>query len=214
MSRNYDLGGAFVGEMKNAANVNDKRIEKDGINITYPVLSGLGNKKIEKRVNSYISEKLFKYIKKVGYGRSDIKELKVTYGVPLNENGVLSIKLNIASLREDNAQKANILKSINCSLKSGRKYTLQNIINLEQNSLNIISNIIRQRIEEEKITLIKEFEGINRHTGFYLTKDSVIFYLNIGEYTPYENGIPEFQIPFEIVMDVLRCNKSPMNRLI
>lgn len=200
--------------MENMANMNDKKIEKDGISITYPILSSLENKKAERKINSYISEKLFKYIKKVGYGSHDIKELKVTYTVPLNENGVLSIKLNIESLKDSSQQKVNILKSINCSLKSGRKYRMQNIINTEQNSLNIINNIIRQSMEEEKMTLIKEFDGINRHTGFYLTKDSVIFYLNIGEYTQYESGIPEFQIPFETIMDILKCNKSPLNRLI
>lgn len=197
-----------------AANVNDKVIQKDDIHITYPVISGLSSKKAERRINSYIDEKLFRYIKKAGYGKKDTKELNVNYEIKLNRKAVISINLNIFSSSHNDAEKIGIMKSINCSLKSGRKYKLENIISSEQSSFNAINNIIRQQMQDQGIPLIKEFKGINKHSGFYLMEDSLAFYFRADEYIPYKYGIPQFPISFESVKDILKVNSGPIKRLI
>lgn len=195
------------------ANVNDKTIRKDGIDIIYPLVTGLNSRKAEKRINSYINEKLFRYIKKAGYGKNTVKELNVNYEIKLNMKAVISINLIISSISDD-AEKTNTVKSINCSLRSGRVYKLENIISSEQNSYNAINNIIRQQIQERNIPLIKEFKGISSHTAFYITEDSLVFYFQVNEYTSYESGIPQFPIRFDLIKDILKLDNGPIKRLI
>lgn len=137
----------------------------------------------------------------------------MNYEVKLNMKAVISMNL-VISFVSDGGEKINTMKSINCSLKSGRIYKLDNVISSEQNSYNAINNIISQQMQDRNIPLIKEFKGIGQHTGFYITEDSLVFYFQVNEYTSYESGIPQFPISFELIKDVLKLDSGPMKRLV
>lgn len=192
-----------------SAIITDEKLVDQCTDITYPRVSGLKNKAVQAEINELIKAQVYKVLPNDNCQTSTFGK----YEVKLNEKGLLSIVLYFYTIREQAANGLNIQKSLTVDLTTGKVYELEDLFKPGSRYRMVLNEIIRQQIQEQGLTLIREFNGITDDEDFYLTEDALVIYFQELEYTIHADGTPEFVIPYQRIEHLLRPG-SPIFRLL
>jgi hypothetical protein len=167
---------------------------KGKINIYYPLITGLKDKKLENRVNSTLKSKAFAFTSSLDTTASYYADYKIKY----NKNNILSIVFYQDIYHPGAAHNYNQINSITLNLSNGNTYTLKDLFitnkNYESDIENILNKQASERMSQEKLYLLSN-EGIQvKKDQFYLTDQYVVMYYNPYEIAPFSEGIVEFNI--------------------
>lgn len=205
-----------MGHRRKPALISDIKVEKPGLSLTYPKVSGLKHKSAEASINRYIKKEVHEVLKEEGYGNSEDKKFTGGYSVKLNKRGTLSIIIEIYCHQKGEAHGRTIRKNINISLKDARIYHMDDLFSRKIRKSKYISRInelIKNQIQFKAIKFTREYDTISKDQEYYLTETSLVVYFHVNQFTSFEYGFPEFEIPFEDVLDIVN-SKGPIGRLL
>ena len=202
---------------ESSARIIEKRIRQGGIDIAFPQVIGLPDKKVQEAINREIKELVNNMLAKQrewpdAYGMK-ILEMIGTYDIKLNENGILSVYFENYMLPEHAANASYLAKSITVDLNTGQVYTLSDLFNPDTNYLTALNKIISKQFKEQYPHMLKEFEGININQDYYLTPKNLVIYFQMYEYTSRPYGIPKFEIPYWRIIKYIN-KEGPIGRLL
>lgn len=201
-----------------SAQIVERRIQQEGINVVYPQVTGLPNKEvqaqinrsIENLVNSMIAEQR-KWPDEAGMNKFDMDG---TYRIEANKNGILSVYFENYIFPEHAANGAYLAKSITVDLNSGKVYTLRDLFKPGTDYMIMLNRIIAEQFKERYADyMVKEFEGITVNQDFYLTPRDLVIYFQMYEYTSRPAGIPKFEIPYRKIINYIN-EEGPIGRLL
>jgi hypothetical protein len=194
-----------------SAVITDVQIKNECTDVVYPRVSGLKDEAVEAKINMLIEERVLSMIPKEG---CDVyQEIKGIYKVELNDRSILSVKFDVYTFRIHAANGIDEQRSLTVNLETGKEYRLYDLFKRNSNYKSVISEIIKNQIEEQNIPLIKEFRGIDDYENFYLTENALVIYFQEIEFTPHYIGIPEFTIPYAQIRNLIR-EEGPIARFI
>ncbi|MCL6612964.1 MAG: DUF3298 and DUF4163 domain-containing protein [Peptococcaceae bacterium] len=200
-----------------SARIVEKRIRQNGMDIVYPQVAGLPDPEAQERINRAIGERVRGLIARqrrwpdsAGIEKFDMTG---TYRVTVNKKGVLSVRLENYIFPEQAAHGLTMADSVTADLKTGKVYTLKDLFRRGTDYLFTLNMIIREQFRERDLPMINEFRGITANQDFYLTPKNLVIYFQVYEYTPYYVGIPEFEIPYQKIINYID-EKGPIGRLL
>ncbi len=196
-----------------AARIHPKRVIKPGLNILFPEVDGLREKRIEKEINHSIAKKMHRMIEELGYGSESGLEIWGGYQVKLNESGVLGLRLEHFSQTEEGGRARLIVKPLNFDLKTGEIFKFEDLFKNDTDYASRINELIKSEIALKQISLSTEFFGIFKRQSFYLAEASLAIVFQPGEYTPESAEALEVEIAYEALIDLVYKN-GPIARLL
>ncbi len=194
----YDLGtGIIVKEVKFKAN--------KYVLVRYPKIEGLKDIEIQEQVNEQLETIFTQY-------RIDSKEED---GLTVNDSFIPTLKKNliIISMRGYDysfgaAHGMPLRENYFIDINTGKFYKLNDLFkpgsDYETKINEIISDEINKRMKDEEDFYFSDaFTGINADHDFILTDNSIIIYFYPYDIAAYAQGFPEFEIPFNDIIDLL-----------
>lgn len=182
------------------------------VDVKYPIIYGLNNKKIEKTINNTILKLDYKEVEQSAKEMeseetsllpySAYQDFKVTY----NKNGIVSIFTN-DYLYTGGAHGYGSNRGYNFDLKTGKKLKLKDLFKNNAYKTVIYNEIIKQ-INKNKDTFDSNAPEIVKenldYSEFYITKDGIIICFQEYEIACYAVGRPQFLIPFKLINKYLK----------
>lgn len=200
-----------------SAQIVEKSIQQDGINIVYPQVTGLASGAVQEKVNRAIEDQVYRLIALQRQWPDTsgliISEMTGTYKIGVNKNGILSVRLENYTYPEHAAHGLTMVRSVTVDLNTGQVYTLRDLFLRGTDYIMVLNEMIRQQFREREIPMINKFKGITVNQDYYLTSKSLVIYFQAYEYTPYYVGIPEFEIPYRRIANYIN-EEGPIGRLI
>lgn len=200
-----------------SAQIVEKRIEQDGINIVYPQVTGLPDTEVQERINQVIEERVYGLIaeqrKWPDEAGMKILEMLGTYNIEVNKNGILSVRFENYMYPEHAAHGTTMVDSVTVDLNTGKVYTLRDLFKPGTDYIITLNKMISEQFKERDIPMINEFKGITVKQDYYLTPADLVIYFQAYEYTPGSVGIPEFKIPYRIIINYIN-EEGPIGRLL
>ncbi|MEW6696820.1 MAG: DUF3298 and DUF4163 domain-containing protein [Bacillota bacterium] len=193
------------------AQINEQRVDLPCVDVVYPQVAGLSDKEVQSRINQMIEEQITDLLSEVDC--ADGWTATGRYSVEVNQNGILSIRLEVYTYKEQQAHGMTVVKSLTVDLASGKVYELRDLFKRNSHYILRLSNIIKEQIQERDLPLINEFNRISDNEEFYLTENALVIYFQLYEYTPYYVGIPEFVIPYDRIRNLIR-EDGPIGRIL
>jgi len=198
------------------AKIIDKKIERQigelKEEISYPQVE-LDNKLLEYKINYEINDTVEDLVKMQRKEFEDLEYMRSNYNVGLNEKSLLSIVFDNYVYWKGAMHGLTVLDSLTVDLESGKRYNFDDLFDLNTNYRQKLDSIIKEKIKEENIYLIRNFEEINKNQSFYLEENNLVIYYQLYEYTPYAYGFLKFFIPYEDIKDIID-KEGPIARLI
>ncbi|MFZ5646341.1 MAG: DUF3298 domain-containing protein [Bacillota bacterium] len=200
-----------------SAQIVEKKIEQNGIDIVYPQVTGLPDEDVQEKVNRAVEERVYALIaaQRVWPDSAGLKisEMTGTYKIEANKNGILSVRLENYIFPEHAAHGLTMVKSVTVDLETGKVYTLRDLFLRGTDYIIVLNQMIRQQFKERDIPMINGFRGITVNQDYYLTPKNLVIYFQTYEYTPYYVGIPEFEIPYRTIINYIDP-EGPIGRLL
>lgn len=201
----------MANQEQTTAVINEKKIENQCTDVTYPQVEGLKNQMVQDKINAEIQKRINTMIPA---GGCDVYASIVgKYEVGLNQKGILSIKFIVYSIRHHAANGLDVQKSLTINLENAKVYQLHELFKPGSDYRIQINKFINNEIKEKDIPLIKEFKGISDYQDYYLTEDALVIYFQEIEYTPHYYGILEFTIPYVYLRNLIN-EEGPIARLV
>lgn len=177
--------------LANAVVISKTILRGDYVDVKYPVLSNLEDKKMQKAINLSMEKTIKELIKKErdSDGRKTITgNYKVTY----NEMDTLSIKMTMITMPKKGAYPTSIVKGFNYDLQTGDLLQygfMQNV------SLDDVNKALGQYLKVNNI-VIAEFSGIDFvPSDFYIDeKGELVSVIQEQTIAPHAVGIIEFKV--------------------
>jgi hypothetical protein len=195
------------------ATIVEKKLERPRLTLSYPYVTGLPNPEAAVKINAVIQDLVFRLLRDEGYARDRTKEFWGSYKIRVNQNGVLSLSVELNYYEQGAAHGMTVVKSLTFDLHSGHAYRFPELFRKGSNCKEIINYIVKHQMEEREVPLIAEFDGIRDDPDYYLTDQALVVYFQLYEYTPYAYGFPEFSIPYRYLLPVADP-AGPIPRLI
>ncbi|GAA3402292.1 DUF3298 and DUF4163 domain-containing protein [Paenibacillus hodogayensis] len=197
-----------------SATVSKKVMLKPRLQIRYPQLSGLPNRKAQLRINDTIMQLVYRMIRDQGYVQDPTKEMTGTYEIKLNGHGLISIVFQNYAYSKGQAHGVTVQKSLTMDLWDGREYRFADLFRPDSGYKETIDAIIRKQIEEKDVPIfdMNSFPGVGPNQDYYLTPNELAVYYQQAEYTPYVYGFPTFSIPYADIAGIADP-QGPIGRL-
>lgn len=175
------------------------------------------NKSIEKNINELIKNDIMSGFYKAeeeakSYLKNTPKEYinpfiyNVDFDVKKNSDSMLSIVITIYQY-SGGAHGFYENKSYNIFMETGENLKLKNLFKENSDYKNVINNLIRQQIKENKQEY--SFKSISENQKFYIQDNKLVIYFDLYEIAPFAGGIPEFKIGVDEISHIL--NKKYIN---
>lgn len=203
-------------DVKTSVNIKTKEVKYKNqaicINIKIPVVEGIKEKSIQKKINDVLEEDITEFKESLEEtAKRDLKDFKqqgwemkpyvvqVDYKVHNNKDNLLSISVTYYQYT-GGAHGATLQKSFNIDLDTGNEATLKDFFYEGENYKEIISKEIKKQMALEKD---KYFDGafnvvssISNKQPFYVKDENIVVCYGHYEIAPYAAGIQELKIPF------------------
>ena len=191
------------------ATIRSKHIKKERLDVIYPIVEGLTNKRIQDYINSVIFNITNETITKLGYYENPMTEITGRYHIRSNEECLLSISIEVYAF-SGGAHGFTILESVTFDLKTGKIYHLKDFFKEGVDYVSFVSDIIKKQIIEREIPVIEEFTAIKPDQDFYIENNNLVIYFQLYELAPYYLGFVTFNIPLaelcNTVGSIITCN--------
>lgn len=176
--------------------------------IKYPQVVDMRNIELQNKINA-----LLKSQSGIDY-KGQVEEIfRQDYDVMLNKGGIMSILNNSYMYMNGAAHGMSMRSAINIDMTDGRLYALKDLFRPGEDYKNKLNTIIKKKLLEDNLPLLREFTGINDKQEYYLMDNELVIYYQLYDYTPYAYGFLEFYIPFESISDSID-KKGPMGRIL
>lgn len=187
-----------------SAQISKKVMIKPRLQIRYPQLTGLPNRKAQHEINDRILKLVYQMIRDQGYVEDQNKEMTGIYEVMLNENGLISIVFQNYAYAKGAAHGITLQKSLTMDLWDGEDYDFDDLFRDGSGYKAHIDAILKRQIEENDMPILegKSFKGVGPDQDYYLTPSELVVYFQLYEYTPYAYGFPTFPIPYTEIADI------------
>lgn len=197
-----------------SAKISKKVMIKPRLQIRYPQLTGLPNRKAQHEINDRIMKLVYQMIRDQGYVEDKDKEMTGIYEVMLNENGLISIVFQNYAYTKGAAHGITLQKSLTMDLWDGDDYDFDDLFREGSDYKAHIDTILKRQIEENEMPILegKEFKGVVPDQDYYLTPRELVVYFQLDEYTPYAYGFPTFLIPYTEITDIANP-EGPIGKL-
>ncbi|RKN74161.1 DUF3298 and DUF4163 domain-containing protein [Paenibacillus ginsengarvi] len=202
-------------EFRNLNAVISKKVMlKPRLQIRYPQLSGLPDRKAQTMMNDRIMRLVYQMIQDQGYVQDTGKEMNGTYEVRLNGDGLISIVFQSYARSRGDVNGRALQKSLTMDLRDGREYRVRDLFRQDSEFKPIIDAILLRQIEESDVPISEAtpFRGVGPDQDFYLTRSELVVYFQQYEYTPETSGFPTFPIAYSELTDIA-APEGPMARL-
>jgi predicted secreted protein len=188
--------------------------------IEIPKLTGLKDSAVQDSINAVFSDVMAAAQQDIKPWEAESREyasddqdninpyqIYLSYTVPYNLNGILSINLSDYRYRGA-AHGGDTRSSYTFDLTTGRQLSLGDLMTDGSGCRDRINAAIQTKIDGQiknnTLSEIAPFSDIGDHPSFYLTPDSLVFYFQEYEYFTYADGIQEYPIPYSDVSDLLK----------
>lgn len=199
------------------AQIVEKSIKQGYMNIVYPQVAGLPDEEVQEQINRLIEEQVYKLIAEQKQWPDSagltIAEMTGTYKIEVNKNGILSIRFENYTFPEHAAHGLTMVSSITLDLATGKVYTLRDLFQSGTGYLITLNKMIAEQFKERDLPMLKEFNGITIQQDYYLTNNALVIYFQAYEYTPGYVGIPEFEIPYRKIINIIN-EQGPIGKLL
>lgn len=197
-----------------SATISKKVMIKPRLQIRYPQLTGLPNRKAQMIINDRIMQMVYRLIRDQGYVQDPAKEMTGTYEIALNGHGLISIVFRNYAYAQGAAHGVTVQKSLTMDLWDGREYRFADLFREDSDYKRKIDAILQKQIEEKEVPIFDTvpFKGVGPNQDYYLTPEGLVVYYQLYEYTPYAYGFPTFPIPYSEISDIVDP-QGPIGRL-
>jgi len=180
------------------------------VDAQYPQVEGLPGKAVENHINNLIKVQVHDLVPRLV---GEEMEVFLKSVVEVNKKSVFSIRTEVYKYIHRHANGTTVVRSLTVDLETGKVYRLHDLFKPGSRYVEVLSEMIRQQIEEQKIPLIKEFHKIRPNQSYYLTEYALIIYFQELKYTPHYVGVPEFAIPFTSILNLV-SERGPIAKLL
>jgi len=191
--------------------INTMKLTMPRLDVYYPVVAGLKNTNVQKRINNTILNLAYELIQDQGYYENPQTNITGYYELKTNERGILSLVLNNYAF-SGGAHGMTIMKSLTFDLETGKQYCLNDLFKHGSNYIDVLSEIIKEQIEERDIPLLTEFDRIRPDQDFYIADKALVIYFQLYELTAYAYGMPQFPISVYEIQDIIK-EDGPLGEL-
>lgn len=198
-------------EQEIKAIITEEKISNPCTDVRYPQVGRLKNKEVENQINEQIQNLISDLLPHEGCDVYDT--IQGVYQIGVNQKGILSMRFEVYTFRIRAANGSTVVQSLTADVTTGQTYQLHELFRRNSHYRIVLTNMIRQQIQERDLPLIKEFNGITDYENFYLTENNLVIYFQEMEYTPHYVGVPEFPIPYTKIRNLINPD-GPIAKLI
>lgn len=173
------------------------------VDVYYPVVVGLNNTMIQRKINNAILNLVYEMIRDQGYYENLQTTITGYYEIKTNERGILSLVLNNYAY-SGGAHGITIMKSLTFDLETGKLYSLGDLFKSGSDYITVLSDIIKVQIKERDIPLIVDFDKIRPDQDYYIADKALVIYFQLYELAPYVYGFPQFPISVYEIQDIIK----------
>ena len=178
-------------------------IKKPRLDVNYPIVDGMENKAVQKRINKIIQRTVDKLVRDQGFFENPQTDITASYEIKNNQRGILSLSI-INYAFAGGAHGMTIIKSLTIDVETGKVYELKDLFKPNSNYVKRLSDIIKRQIKERDIMTLEEFKQIRPDQDFYIADKSLVIYFQLYELTAYAYGFPYFPISVYEIEDILK----------
>ena len=182
------------------------------LEVYYPVVSGLHNLNVQRKINNNILSLAYQMIKDQGYYENPQTTMTGYYEIKTNERGILSLSLTNYAF-SGGAHGMTIMKSLTFNIETGKMYSLGDLFKSGSDYVNVLSEIIKKQIKERDIPTIEEFDQIRPNQDFYIADKALVVYFQLYKLAPYVYGFPQFPISVYEIQDIIK-EDGPLGEMI
>lgn len=196
----------FTSEAPSNLTIIEKQIKTDQLDITFPQLQKMKDRKLESKINSLLVDKAMEIKHKNDIDEKDLPKTTfyVSYLPPYLKDNLLSIRFNTMYYVQGAAHPTNLIKSITINLADGTDVKLDKLFKPNTDYGKRLNERMKQAIKEKDITISVPFKGLEENQGYYLTDEGLVLYYN--EYTPHVVGPLAFTVPYRVIADLLQVS--------
>ena len=188
---------------KQAVVVKSERMKKERLDVEYPVVVGLADRKVEQYINSVLASIVNAIIVKSGYYENPATEVTGKFIVRTNRKGILSISIEIYWF-SGGAHGMTVLESVTFNVHTGKVYRLKDLFKDNADYVTRLSDIVKRQIRERDIPVIVDFSSIAADQDYYIEGKTLVIYFQLYELVPYAYGFPLFPIPTREISDIIK----------
>ncbi|GEM_PF-324124 len=197
-----------------SANLEPQTLEPEKIKVDYPVIKDLPNEEVQNNINDAIISEVTSLLNNqvLVPEQKDIKEVEVSYQVPLMEKGLLCIVFSIyinATMNQNNT----VFSSLTFDTNTGEKYELEDLFKDDCDYENLLSDMAVKKCDEIEVPLVSDYEGLCDNQQYYLTPNGIVLFYQVDEYTPSSYGLFRIPIGYEELGDLLNTYNPVCNFL-
>lgn len=200
-------------ELKITNSLIEQEDTKQSLRVNYPQLSGYANEEAQGRINDYLKKEAQKHadngkvvlaeaIRYNDQAIADNPDLSIppvlyegTYTVTYNEQGKLSLYVDYY-IYTGGAHGITVREPYTFDLSTGSLLTLKEAA-INEKYVSIINSEILSQIKARNIMMLNPFATIEADRDFFLRHSGVVVYFEQYEYTPYAEGMPEFEVSYD-----------------
>lgn len=186
--------------------IKEEKAKKKSLFVNYPQLSGFANAAVQDKVNALLKseaelhaqagrESLDEALGDGTYVPEEPLEFLGNYTVTYNENNKLGLYVDYYSYT-GGAHGMTVRVPYTFNLATGDLLSLKQAAGGNAKYVSIINSKIQSQIKARGITLLNPFKTIEPDRDYFLKHNGIVVYFGQYEYTPYSEGMPEFEIPF------------------
>lgn len=168
----------------------------------YPVIRGISDKEVQKRINDTILKTVYALMRDQGYFEDENTTITASYEIKNNQRGILSLSL-INYAFSGGAHGLTLIRSLTFDIETGKLYSLQDLFKPNADYVGRLSEIVREQIRIRDIPVFEEFTEIRPDQDFYIADKSLVLYFPLYEITPYAYGFPYFPISVYDIQDII-----------
>ncbi|MCQ4922725.1 DUF3298 and DUF4163 domain-containing protein [Tissierella carlieri] len=188
------------------------KLDMRRLEIYYPQVYGLENIYVEDKINDVILEVMYNQINQQGYYDNPETQITGTWELKNNQKGILSLTL-INYAFSGGAHGLTIVKGLTFDIETGKLYELPELFKPDSDYVKVLSEEVKEQIEDRDIQTLGEFEHIKPNQDFYIADLSLTIFFQEYEIAPYVYGILYFPISIYEIEDIIDEN-GPLGRMI
>lgn len=183
--------------------------------ISYPVVTGLGNPAAQQKINSDIVALVNRLVamqvnQLISAGYTTLT-LSITgwYEIKTNERNVLSLTIGNYTIATPAAHGLTIVKALTFDTNTGKSYLLSEQFKPGSNYVKVLSDIVKAQIKARGISTLDPFESIKPEQDYYLSDLILVLIFQQYEITPGYYGTVYFPVSTYEITDIIRQD-SPL----
>lgn len=176
--------------------------------IYYPEIIGFSDKNIQDNLNKNLKESFIFEEYKNTKPEDDLEfNFESDFGITFYNKDLLVIEKTGYEYSFGAAHGMPVKGYRHIDLKTGKVYELKDLFKLDSSYMGRINSIIKSKIDSRPEDYFPDaFQGVSEEKNFIITKDSLHIYFTPYEISSYAAGFPEFEIPYEDIMDIINTD--------